>query len=65
VLERWKAYQRDHDQIVALASDGRLGTAVDRLVGHRPRRRGLRLLLLRHRGEGRVPDGSGRKADFT
>jgi hypothetical protein len=33
VLERWQAYQRDHDQIVALASDGRLGTAVNRLVG--------------------------------
>ncbi|HEY2670665.1 MAG TPA: hypothetical protein VGJ07_09850 [Rugosimonospora sp.] len=33
VLDRWKAYQRDHDQIVALAGAGRLSSAVDRLTG--------------------------------
>ncbi|GAA5179804.1 protein kinase G-activating protein GlnX [Rugosimonospora acidiphila] len=33
VLDRWNAYQRDHDQIVALSGDGQLATAVNRLTG--------------------------------
>ncbi|WP_203917872.1 hypothetical protein [Rugosimonospora africana] len=32
-LDRWNAYQRDHNQIVALADGGKLSTAVDRLTG--------------------------------
>jgi len=35
VLERWKAYQRDHERIVALADSGRTAEAIDTLTGIR------------------------------
>jgi len=35
VLERWRAYQRDHERIVALADSGRTAEAIDALTGIR------------------------------
>jgi hypothetical protein len=33
VLDRWKSYERDHQEIVTLADGGQLASAVDRLTG--------------------------------
>jgi hypothetical protein len=35
VLNRWTAYQRDHDRIVGLANSGQVGPAIDTLTGIR------------------------------